>query len=141
MYLRLLIFLLVVPLLSSAQQKADEDAIRQLLLAQRDAWNNGDMEGYMLGYWQSDSLTFVGKLGITRGWRPTLDNYKKSYPNKDAMGQLDFHFEKIELLGEQEAFVLCKWRLERSDGQLSGYFTLRLHKFEIGWRVVLDHSS
>ncbi len=142
MHTRLLLMLFIMlPLFADAQSGNHTDAIKKVLLAQKDAWNSGDMEGYMAGYWKNDSLTFVGKSGITRGWNETFANYKKSYPDKRKMGELQFEFKQIEILAENEAFVLGKWQLTRADGNLSGYFTLRMRKLAGEWKVVLDHSS
>jgi len=137
-YFLSLIFL-VATVTSFAQ--TDREQIEHLLNAQKDAWNKGDMEGYMNGYWQSDSLVFVGSSGITRGWHKTLERYKKSYPDKKTMGQLHFRFEQIDILSKEEAFVLGRWQLDRESGNLAGFFTLRVRKIGGIWKVVLDHSS
>ena len=71
-------------------QTDDEKAIRELLSKQTTAWNQGNIEGFMKGYWENDSLMFIGKSGVTWGWKKTLDNYKRNYPDKTAMGQLFF---------------------------------------------------
>lgn len=136
-------FLIFIALLwqIAVHAQNEQKQIEAVLNAQKDAWNKGDMEGYMRGYWQSDSLVFVGSNGIARGWHKTLERYKKAYPDKRSMGQLSFIFEQIDVLGPTEAFVLGKWALKREDGDLNGFFTLRLQKISGEWKVVLDHSS
>jgi ketosteroid isomerase-like protein len=119
----------------------DNQAILKVLETQRQAWNKGDLEGYMQGYWKSDSLLFVGKSGPKYGWQTTLDNYKKGYPDKAAMGQLGFDILKIQLLDKTNAFVLGGWHLKREAGDVGGYFTLWLRKFKGEWKVVADYSS
>ncbi len=143
-----LAFLLVV--LSSycfAQSKqvsaasADEQAIRQLLDKQTQAWNKGDIESFMQTYWQNDSLMFIGKSGITYGWTNTLNNYKKSYPDTTAMGKLSFTILSVKRLSVDYFHVVGKWHLQRSIGDLSGHYTLLIKKIKGRWQIVADHSS
>lgn len=122
-------------------QSNEQIAVAQLLEDQRLAWNKGDLIGYMNGYWQSDSLVFVGKNGPQYGWQKTYDNYKRSYADKTAMGELFFNLIKIEIIDANNAFVLGQWRLQRIKDEPKGYFTLRLRKFKNQWKVVYDHSS
>jgi ketosteroid isomerase-like protein len=119
----------------------DKRAILRVLEVQRQAWNRGDLEAYMQGYWRSDSLLFVGKSGPKYGWQTTLNNYKKGYPDKAAMGQLSFDILKVQLLDKTNAFVLGAWHLKREKDEPGGYFTLLLRKIKGEWKVVADHSS
>lgn len=132
------IFLTTSVFLCKAQ---DKKAILSVLETQRLAWNRGDLEAYMQGYWHSDSLLFVGKSGPKYGWQTTLDNYKKGYPDKAAMGQLGFNILKVQLLDKNNAFVLGAWHLKREQDAPGGYFTLLLRKIKGEWKVVADHSS
>jgi ketosteroid isomerase-like protein len=138
----LALFLCAAPAALHAQggQPSDSAAIRAVLFAQQDAWNDGDIARYMAGYWQSDSLLFVGKSGLTSGWDATLKNYKKAYPDKAAMGQLQFTIKRLAVSGDN-AFMLGAWALQRKAGDLSGYFTLLWKKLNGHWVIVLDHSS
>lgn len=122
-------------------QSADQRAIAQVLEDQRLAWNAGDLLGYMQGYWNSDSLVFIGKKGPQYGWTKTLENYKRSYPNKLSMGDLHFKLLKIDLIDAQNAFVMGEWMLKREKDEPKGYFTLRLKKIEGAWKIIVDHSS
>lgn len=124
-----------------AQTVQDREAILKVLENQRQAWNKGDMDNYMQGYWKNDSLLFVGKNGPTYGWQKTLDNYKKGYPDKSAMGFLTFGIKKVEFLAKDKAFVLGSWNLKREKDEPKGYFTLLLRKIDGEWKVVVDHSS
>ena len=133
--------LLIFVLTLKAQKSTDKAAILTVLELQRAGWNKGDLESYMQGYWKSDSLLFVGKNGPTYGWQKTLDNYKKGYPDKDAMGLLTFGIKKIEFITKNQAFVLGSWHLKREKDEPKGYFTLLLRKIEGQWKVVSDHSS
>lgn len=119
----------------------DEQAIRQLLDDQTEAWNRGDIESFMKTYWESDSLMFIGKSGITYGWTNTLNNYKKNYPDTTAMGKLSFNILSVKRLSFQYFHVVGKWRLQRSIGDLSGHYTLLLKKIKGRWVIITDHSS
>ena len=132
--------LLIFSTLTVAQNK-DERAIRSVMAAQELAWNRGDLEAFMSGYWDSDSLRFIGSRGLTYGWRQTLENYKKGYPDPDAMGQLKFTIISVELLSGKSAFVIGKWHLARKAGDLSGHYTLLWKKIKGNWVIVADHSS
>ncbi len=139
-----LIFLFLLSLLAplSAQKHAsDVQAIRAVMQTQQDAWNRGDLEAFMQGYWKSDSLRFIGSRGLTYGWQATLDNYKKGYPNRDAMGTLRFDIISVEILSRRSAFVIGKWSLVRKAGDLSGHYTLLWRKIGGKWVIVADHSS
>ncbi len=115
--------------------------IQRVMDQQQEAWNRGDLEVYMNGYWKSDSLRFIGKRGITYGWQPTLDNYKKGYPNADAMGRLQFTNLSIELTGDSSAYVIGKWMLYRTTDTLSGHYSLLWKRMDNQWLIVADHSS
>ena len=123
------------------QASQDEQAIRKVLAEQSAAWNRGDKEAFMMGYWQSDSLMFIGKSGVTYGWQNTLDNYKKGYPDTAAMGKLEFTLLEVKRLSAIYFFVVGKWYLKRSIGDVSGHFTLLWRKVKGKWVIVADHSS
>ena len=124
-----------------AAQKTDEQIIRASLETQRLSWNTGDLETFMSTYWKNDSLMFIGKSGVTYGWQNTLDNYKKGYPDKAAMGKLDFDILEVRKLSEIYFFVVGKWHLTRSIGNVEGHFTLLFKKINNNWVIVADHSS
>ncbi len=115
--------------------------IQAVLNSQQKAWNEGKLEIYMQGYWNNDSLTFIGKRGVTRGWKNTLENYKKSYPDKAAMGKLKLDILNIKLVARDVAFVVGKWDLTRTAGNVGGHFTLLMRKIKNKWVIVADHSS
>ncbi len=119
----------------------DELMIRSLLEQQRQDWNTGNIEKFMGTYWQSDSLMFIGKSGVTYGWQNTLNNYKKGYPDTAAMGKLKFDILEVKRLSVLYFFVVGKWHLTRSIGDVGGHFTLLFKKVKNKWVVVADHSS
>ncbi len=122
-------------------QPKEEAAIRKLMATQEAAWNRGDIPVFMQGYWNNDSLLFVGKNGPTYGWQKTLDNYKTGYPDTATMGQLHFDLLQLKPLSTDYYFVLGKWHLTRSKGDVGGAFTLIFRRFKDGWKIIADHSS
>ena len=122
-------------------QSKDEITIRAALEEQRMAWNTGNLDRFMKAYWQNDSLMFIGKSGVTYGWQNTLDNYKKGYPDNAAMGKLKFDILEVKRLSVMYFFVVGKWHLTRSIGDVGGHFTLLFKKVNGKWVIVADHSS
>jgi ketosteroid isomerase-like protein len=118
-----------------------ESAIRSIMAAQEAAWNRGDLNTFMDGYWVSDSLCFIGSRGLTYGWKTTLANYRKGYPTPAAMGRLTFTIIRVEQLSRRSAFVIGGWHLAREQGDLSGHYTLLWKKKKGRWVIVADHSS
>lgn len=120
-----------------------EDEIRGVLDQQVAAWNRGDLEGYMAGYWNSPDLMFYSGATITRGWDTTLKRYRQSYRGRGKqMGKLSFADVQIQILASDAAFVRGHWRLKMRRGKGSrGLSTLIFKKLPEGWRIVHDHSS
>ena len=118
-----------------------ETKIRSVLAQQVDDWNRGDIEAYMQGYWQSDSLRFASGGTISQGWTKVLERYRRRYSNRDIMGQLTFTIIDVDILGADAALVFGKWELERSKDKPWGLFTLIMKKTGDEWRVVHDHTS
>src|SRR3954467_10862211 len=134
------LFMLIVGLATKVNaQNADEIAIRKILEDQTTAWNKGSIQDFMKGYWNSDSLMFVGKNGLKYGYASTLDNYKKSYPDTTARGKLHFDILHIKKLSREYAYVTGRWQLLRSIGDLEGYFTLLFKKIKNNWVIIADH--
>ncbi len=115
--------------------------IKAVLAAQTDAWNRGDLDGFMRAYWRSDELRFTSDGTVTRGWKSTLKRYKKRYPEKAAMGALTFTIQEVTVLAPDAAVVFGKWELAREQGHPWGWFTLTLRQLPEGWRIVADHTS
>jgi ketosteroid isomerase-like protein len=122
--------------------KADPAAaIRKIMADQSEAWNRGSIDDFMKGYWQNDSLQFIGKAGIVYGYTNALNNYKKNYDNADKMGQLFFTLLKITPLSPDYCFVVGKWFLKRKAGDVGGIYTLLFRKIGGHWVIVVDHTS
>jgi uncharacterized protein (TIGR02246 family) len=138
----LLIFNLSTPLI--AQKVSDNKsiaAIRAVIEAQRDAWNKGDIEGYMDGYERSNKTVFVSGDTVTRGWQTVLERYKKAYDTREKMGELTFSDLEVTLLSKDAAVVVGRWLLKRSKDEPHGRFTLIFKKTKQGWRIIHDHTS
>ena len=125
----------------SGERAADREAIGAVLRAQQSAWNRADVDAFLQGYWHSPQLTFSGSSGVARGWDGVLARYKKNYPDRAAMGHLDFSELEFRFLGPDAALVLGKWHLHREKDELGGVFTLVWQRFPDGWKIVHDHTS
>ena len=137
----ILLLLYIITTYSSFAQSKDEMEVRRILALQTKEWNDGNIPAFMNTYWKSDSLMFVGKTGITYGWQKTLDNYKKNYPDTAAMGKLTFDLLEVKRLSSDYFFVVGKWHLTRSIGDIGGIFTLLCRKLANRWLIIADHSS
>lgn len=124
------------------QTADDRKAILGILSRQSADWNTGRVDRFMTGYWPSDSLTFVGKAGITYGYTETLANYKKRYPDRASMGTLKFDILQLDFPARNVAYVIGSYHLARPQiGDTSGYFTLLWRKVKKRWVIVSDHSN
>jgi ketosteroid isomerase-like protein len=126
---------------AAAQPEKSEAAIRRVMDDQAAAWNRGNIEAFMAGYWRSDKLVFVSGDKVTRGWQQTLDNYKRSYDTRAKMGTLTFSDLELSILSKDAAIVLGSWALKRETDNPKGKFTLTFRRFKDGWRIVMDHTS
>lgn len=140
--MKLYFFICLLLVFSTASaQSADESEIRRILDLQTQAWNKGDKVAFMEGYWEHDSLMFIGKSGVTYGFANTLENYKKNYPDTASMGKLTFTLIQLKPLSYEYYFVVGKWHLNRSIGDIGGHYTLIFKKINGQWRIISDHSS
>lgn len=122
------------------QNKAEKQ-ILEILDRQTVAWNKGDLEGFMKGYWENDSLMYIGKSGVTYGYAQTLSNYRRNYGDTSRMGKLTFRILHVKRLSSRYYLVVGKWFLSRSAGDVGGHYTLLFRKIRGEWVVVSDHSS
>ena len=137
----ILLTVLLFSFLIGSGQSEDEKLIRESLSKQTESWNEGDIEGFMETYWKNDSLMFIGKSGINWGWKATLENYQKGYPDTTAMGKLSFDIIQVKQISPEYFFVVGKWKLSRTIGDLSGHYNLLFRKIDGMWVIVADHSS
>jgi uncharacterized protein (TIGR02246 family) len=122
-------------------READKAAITAVLNRQQAAWNRGDVDAFLLGYWHSPELTFSGSSGVSRGWDGVMARYKKNYPDQAAMGHLDFSELEYRFLGPDAALVLGRWHLNRDKGDAGGVFSLVWQRLPEGWKIIHDHTS
>ncbi len=133
--------LLAIISFSVFSQTKDEKEVRNVLATQNAAWNRGDVDAFMVGYWENDSLMFIGKSGVTYGYKNTLSNYKKNYPDTATMGKLTFTLIQVKQLSPEYFHVTGKYYLTRTIGDASGHFTLLFRKINGKWVIISDHSS
>ena len=144
--LALVTWIVLSTLLSFAQNKSGngaKSAIKHVLNAQVQAWNDHDLEKFMQGYWQSPELTFFSGGQASHGWDEALDRYRKRYQGEGHdMGKLEFANLNIQPLSPRAALVRGEWHLTMADGKTPhGLFTLIFRKFPEGWKIIHDHTS
>lgn len=120
------------------EDKADIQGVLQM---QQAAWNRGDVAAFVTGYWKSPELTFAGSTGVQRGYDQVLEHYQQSYPDRAAMGLLEFSDLEFHFLGKDAALVLGHWHLKRDKDDPGGVFSLVWQRFPEGWKIVHDHTS
>ena len=133
--------IILLPSILVFSQTRDESEILAILDNQTKAWNNGDLDHFMVGYLKSDSLMYIGKSGVTYGYNATLDRYKKNYAGPDNMGKLRFDILHLKPLGKKNYMVVGKWSLTRKAGDVGGHYTLIFEKQNGEWVIIADHSS
>ena len=138
--LTIVLMILTSPLLTAQSTSTDVGEIKTVLEKQVTAWNNYDLEGFMQGYWNNEALKFFGSSGITYGWKQTLENYKKGYPDKSYAGQLRFEIEDATAIEENSYYVMGRFFLKREMGDAQGIFMLIFKRIEGQWKIVADMS-
>ena len=135
------LIVLILCCTSLQAQTQSEKEIDRVLNEQLSAWNAGNIEGFMKGYWNNDSVMYIGKNGITYGYNNILQNYKKGFPDKNLMGKLTFNIIHKNELSPDIYFVVGKYHVERDNSVLEGHFTLLVKKINDRWVITSDHSS
>ena len=132
----------VVEIKKSKETSIEEEKqeILAIMKAQENAWSNHDLEGFMQGYWKSDSLKFYGSNGITFGWDKTLANYKKGYPTPKHSGKLNFKVNDISKINNGAYFVMGEYHLKREVGDANGVFMIIFKKINGEWKIIADTS-
>ncbi len=135
--------ILAMPIASTALSGVPNDIprIRSVLRAQQEAWNHGDIDGFMNGYARSPSTVFVSGDEVRRGWETVRERYRTKYSNRAKMGTLTFSELEITLLSPDAAVVLGHWSLKRGKDRPHGRFTLIFKRLPEGWRIVHDHTA
>ena len=118
-----------------------QSEITAVLSAQQEAWNRGDIDAFMNGYWRSEETVFVSGDEVTRSWQKVLDRYKTKYSDRAKMGTLTFSNLEITSLSNDSAVALGVWKLKRANDEPHGRFTLIFRRFPEGWKIVHDHTS
>lgn len=115
--------------------------ILNVLNEQAKFWNKGDIDGYMQGYWKSDSLRFIGKRGIKYGYDSITAMYKRHYSNKEKMGHLLFSGLNYTHLSSVPEIVNVtgKWAISGKDSA-GGFFSLLMKPVNGEWKIITDHT-
>ena len=124
------------------KQDLDEiNTIKKILSSQQECWNNGDIDGFMQGYWNSEKLVFTSlNHKPAYGWKNTLERYKNSYPTKSSMGELRFEILNLKLISKTTATLKGKWELIRQKDHPNGLFWLDIEKFDNNWLITKDST-
>ncbi len=130
------------PDISGEARGSTKAAIAGVLDTQVEAWNRGDLEAFMEGYWKSSDLVFTSGGRVQRGWQTTLDRYRAAYGERtETMGRLMFTDLEVHELERESAWALGRWRLE-TDGELrGGVFSLVFRRIDGRWLIVHDHTT
>lgn len=126
---------------SESKKKKMIGDIERVMSDQVAAWNRGDIQGFMEGYWKSDDLRFVSGNSVSKGWQEALNRYKRTYDTREKMGTLTFSDLSVNILDNRNAFAFGRWTLKRVEDQPTGLFTLIFRKTKDGWKIVHDHTS
>jgi hypothetical protein len=124
-----------------AQKDPDVLTVTGILMRQMDDWNRGDLNAFMVGYWNDPKLKFIGKQGITYGFQQTLDRYKKNYATPEKMGKLQFEILETEKMSGKVILMIGKYTVSRKEDSITGHFSLIWKKIDKEWIIVTDHSS
>lgn len=139
---KIILLALIFAAIASSAQTGDRSQILKVLSDQVTAWNKGDIDLFMrLSYWNNDSLAMIGRSGVTYGYQQVLNNYKKNYSDKATMGTLSFDILQVKKVSADHYFVIGKWFLTRTAGDVGGHYTLLFKKIKGKWLIIADHSS
>ena len=140
-YIALLLFIFNSCAKSPQSNIREIDAVKKVLATQQICWNNGDIDGFMLGYWNSDKFKFSWVNGIEYGWKNALEKYKISYPTKESMGEFSFEILDVKLTSDTTATLNGKWELIRINDNPKGSFTYIFKKIENNWLIIKDYTT
>ena len=140
-YISLLLFIFNSCAKSPQSNISEIDAIKKVLATQQIFWNNGDIDGFMLGYWNSEKFEFSWVNGTEYGWENALEKYKISYPTKESMGEFRFEILDVNLTSDTTATLNGKWELIRINDNPKGSFTYIFKKIENNWLIIKDYTT
>ena len=140
-YIALLLFIFNSCAKSLQENASEIDAIKQVLTTQQTYWNNGDIDGFMLGYFNSGKFEFSWVNGTEDGWENALEKYKISYPTKESMGEFRFEILDVNLTSDTTATLNGKWELIRINDNPKGSFTYIFKKIENNWLIIKDYTT
>ena len=140
-YITILLFILNSCAKSPQANISEIDAIKKVLATQQICWNNGDIDGFMLGYWNSNKFKFSWVNGIEYEWKNLLEKYKISYPTKESMGEFSFEILDVKLTSDTTAVLDREWELIRKNDNPKGSFTYIFQKIENNWLIIKDYTT
>lgn len=128
------------PLFTATRQQLD---VVKIVLAQRDAWNKGDLDGYLSHYKNAQDTQAV-LATLVRGVDNIRAAYRANFPNKESMGTIEDSEVEVRALGDNFALATGKYHLTRSrkgGGDVEGTFTELFEKSAAGWQIIFSQST
>jgi|GEM_PF-327938 len=125
----------------NAVEPAAQAGVQALLEQQRQAWNAGDLQAFVAGYWRSDQVVFASRDSVRLGATDLLARYRERYPDRAAMGTLAFDAPRLSSLGDGHVLAEGDWQLTRAGAPRAGRYLLVLRRIEGAWRIVLDYTT
>lgn len=123
----------------------DHPEILATLDAAAQAWNRGDIDGYMAHHVNSPELTFVGSSGAVRGWEQILGSYRRAFFSTGSAGRHVFFSEvRVRPLDQGRAIVHGMYQyLDPSTRERigHGWTTMVLVRTPEGWKIAHRHNS
>ncbi len=116
--------------------------VTRMLERSAEAWNRGDLEGFMADYLRAPRTTYLGSSGLVVGWEAIRARYAPLFEAGATRDSLRFEGVSARLLGQEHALATARFVLHRG-GQVtgSGPFTLVLRRTEDEWKIVHDQSA
>jgi|HubBroStandDraft_2_1064218.scaffolds.fasta_scaffold335704_1 uncharacterized protein (TIGR02246 family) len=106
-----------------------------------EAWNRHDLDGYLDGFWRSDSLILVVEGETVRGWDLLSKALHTGYPNPTEMGNVTLDRVQVQMLSSDLALALTWDTVSFPKKKEFGTSTIVMKKLPEGWRVAVMHTS
>ncbi|MCP5107242.1 MAG: SgcJ/EcaC family oxidoreductase [bacterium] len=136
----LVVLAMIAGTLWAGDSNDDTQKIQQIMARQVHAWNQGNVDGFMAGYWKSDQFTFQSGNKRLKGWEQLQAMYKKNYAG-EKMGKLEFSYIEMKNLTTDIILVMGRWKVTAKGESKEGLYTLIFRRFGKDWKIIHDHSS
>lgn len=119
-----------------------ERSIETMLVRSADAWNRGDLDGFIAAYADGASTSLMTTDGPVFGRRTIRGLYAPRFEPGATRDSLRLEDLNVRPLPPLIGIVTGRYVLER-EGTVtdSGWFSVVVRRAGDGWRIVHDHSS